>query len=91
LDNLKAELEAAKLHVRETEEDKVNYTQEFEVLKFKLASMKTTFRSAEREVIKVCCLLILFNLFFNRDIADTITLGEHLQFKFIVCHIELEL
>jgi hypothetical protein len=60
LDELKAELEAAKLNVQETEEDKVNYTKKFEDLKLKLESMKITFLSAEKEAIKVCCLLILF-------------------------------
>jgi hypothetical protein len=62
LNELKAELEAAKLNVQETEKDKVNCAQKYKDLKLKLDSMKATFLSAQKEEIKVCCLLNLITL-----------------------------
>jgi predicted nucleic acid-binding Zn-ribbon protein len=53
LNELKAELETAKLNIREAEEEKAHHMQRFKNLTLSLQSLKKTFFSTEKEIIKV--------------------------------------
>jgi hypothetical protein len=61
LNELKAELETAKLHVQQAEEDKINHSQKLKDLKLNLQTLKTKLFSTEKERVKVLYLFILSN------------------------------
>jgi chromosome segregation ATPase len=60
LDELKAELKTAKLHVQEAEEDKMNHSQKLKDFKLNLQTLKKQFFSTEKERVKVLHLFICF-------------------------------
>jgi hypothetical protein len=60
LDELKTELQTAKLHVKEAEEDQTNHSQKLKDFKLNLQTLKKTLFSAEKERVKVLHLFICF-------------------------------
>jgi chromosome segregation ATPase len=88
LDELKAELEAAKHHVQEAEEEKINHSQKLKDFKLNLQSLKTKLFSTEKERVKVLHLFISFIKLRLKDICQIVVNHERSSQNLnIICNI----